>query len=90
MRRILSTPSSTRIVEHLFIGETLRHLWTREIFDAEILRSKFNADSYDPVLETPEHDLDAAAATVAALVIPRWLIGGSPTGMQGWMPCGVP
>lgn len=39
-----------RIVEHLFIGEALRHLWTRDIFDAEILRSEFDAGGYDLVM----------------------------------------
>jgi hypothetical protein len=37
-----------RIVEHLFIGEALRRLWTRDIFDAEILR--FDAGGYDLVM----------------------------------------
>ena len=39
-----------RIVEHLFIGEALRRLWTRDIFDAEILRSEFDAGGYDLVM----------------------------------------
>ena len=39
-----------RIVEHLFIGEALRILWTRDIFDAEILRSEFDAGGYDLVM----------------------------------------
>ena len=39
-----------RIVEHLFIGEVLRILWTRDIFDAEILRSEFDAGGYDLVM----------------------------------------
>ena len=39
-----------RIVEHLFIGEVLRVLWKRDIFDAEILRSEFDAGGYDLVI----------------------------------------
>lgn len=38
------------IIEHLFAGELLRRLWQREIFDAEILKSEFDAGGYDLVL----------------------------------------
>ncbi|HEX3673682.1 MAG TPA: hypothetical protein VHU87_05365 [Rhizomicrobium sp.] len=40
-----------KIVEHVFIGEALRMLWRKKIFDAEILRSEFDAFGYDLVLE---------------------------------------
>lgn len=39
-----------RIIEHLFIGEALRVLWTCDVFDAEILRSEFDAGGYDLVM----------------------------------------
>lgn len=39
-----------RIVEHLFIGEVLRALWRVGVYDAEILRSEFDAGGYDLVL----------------------------------------
>jgi hypothetical protein len=38
------------IVEHLFAGELLRTLWRKDIFDAEILKSEFDAGGYDLVL----------------------------------------
>lgn len=38
------------IVEHLFAGELLRTLWRRDILDAEILKSEFDAGGYDLVL----------------------------------------
>lgn len=47
-----STHSTLRenIIEHLFAGEILRRLWQREILDAEILKSEFDAGGYDLVL----------------------------------------
>ena len=38
------------ILEHLFIGEVLRHLWARKVYDAELLRSEFDAGGFDLVL----------------------------------------
>lgn len=39
-----------RIVEHVFVGETLRRLWQRGITDVEVLRSEFDAGGYDLVM----------------------------------------
>ncbi len=39
-----------RILEHLFVGELLRLLWGRQIWDVEVLRSEFDAYGYDLVL----------------------------------------
>ena len=39
-----------KIVEHVFIGEVLRALWRRSVFDAEVLRSEFDAHGYDLVM----------------------------------------
>jgi hypothetical protein len=39
-----------RIVEHVFIGEALRHLWQRHVTDVEVLRSEFDAGGYDLVM----------------------------------------
>lgn len=39
-----------KIVEHVFVGEALRALWRRGVFDAEILRSEFDAHGYDLVM----------------------------------------
>jgi len=39
-----------KIAEHLFTGELLRRLWQLGVYDAEILRSEFDAGGYDLVL----------------------------------------
>lgn len=39
-----------RIVEHVFVGDTLRRLWQLGITDVEVLRSEFDAGGYDLVL----------------------------------------
>jgi hypothetical protein len=39
-----------RIVEHVMVGELLRHFWRRGIVDVEILRSEFDGFGYDVVL----------------------------------------
>lgn len=39
-----------RIVEHVFVGDALRTLWTRGITDVEVLRSEFDAHGYDLVM----------------------------------------
>ena len=39
-----------RIVEHIFVGEALRELWCRGVFDVEVMRSEFDAYGYDLVM----------------------------------------
>lgn len=39
-----------RIVEHVFVGESLRRLWVRGVTDVEVLRSEFDAGGYDLVM----------------------------------------
>jgi hypothetical protein len=39
-----------RIVEHVFVGDVLRELWSRDIFDVEVLRPEFDAGGYDLVM----------------------------------------
>lgn len=39
-----------RILEHLFVGELLRLLWRRQVWDVEVLRSEFDGYGYDLVL----------------------------------------
>jgi hypothetical protein len=36
-----------RIVEHVFVGEALRHLWRKDLTDVEVLRPEFDAHGYD-------------------------------------------
>ncbi|WID98043.1 hypothetical protein QO058_07310 [Bosea vestrisii] len=43
-----------KIAEHLFVGELLRRLWQLGVFDAEVLRSEFDAGGYDLVLSCRE------------------------------------
>jgi hypothetical protein len=38
------------ILEHLLVGELLRVLWSRGVYDAEVLRSEFDAGGYDLVV----------------------------------------
>ena len=42
--------SRERIVEHVFVGDALRRLWQRGVFDVEVLRSEFDAHGYYRVL----------------------------------------
>src|ERR1700683_1094448 len=39
-----------KIVEHVFVGESLRALWRRGVFDVGILRVEFDAYGYDLVM----------------------------------------
>lgn len=39
-----------KIVDHVFVGEALRALWRRGVFDAEVLRSELDAHGYDLVM----------------------------------------
>jgi hypothetical protein len=32
-----------RIVEHVFVGDALRELWRKGVYDVEVLRSEFDA-----------------------------------------------
>ena len=38
------------ILEHALIADILRDLWSRDVFDAEILRSEFDAGGFDLVM----------------------------------------
>lgn len=48
-----STHSTYRekALEHSFIGECLRHLWSKGIYDAEVLQADVDAAGYDVVME---------------------------------------
>jgi hypothetical protein len=37
-------------MEHIFVGDALRALWRRGVFDVEVLRSDFDAHGYDLVV----------------------------------------
>jgi hypothetical protein len=38
-------------MEHVFVGDALRELWRRGIFDVQFLRSEFDVHGYDLVME---------------------------------------
>jgi hypothetical protein len=40
-----------KTLEHVFVGECLKALWKRGVYDAEVLRSEVDAAGYDIVLE---------------------------------------
>ncbi len=40
-----------KIVEHVFVGDALRALWSRGVFDVEVLRSEFDVHGYDLVMQ---------------------------------------
>jgi hypothetical protein len=48
-----TTTSSTRekLIEHLFIGELLRHLWLHGIRDVEVLRAEVDSGGFDLAVE---------------------------------------
>ena len=48
-----STASTARekLIEHLFVGEVLKHLWIAGHRDVEVLRAEFDARGYDLVIE---------------------------------------
>lgn len=39
-----------KIVEHVFVGEALRALWRRGVYNVEVMRSEFDAHGYDLVM----------------------------------------
>lgn len=39
-----------KIVEHVFVGEALRALWRRGVYDVEVMRDEFDAHGYDLVM----------------------------------------
>ena len=40
-----------KTLEHIFVGECLKALWVRNVFDAEVLRADVDGAGYDVVLE---------------------------------------
>lgn len=40
-----------KLIEHVFVGDLLRVLWRRDIFDLEVLRAEVDRGGYDLVLE---------------------------------------
>ncbi len=40
-----------KILEHVFVGDCLRRLWARGVWDAEVLKADVDAAGYDLVME---------------------------------------
>lgn len=52
LRRHTDTSSyREKLIEHLFIGELLRHLWQRGVVNAEFIRPEVDSGGYDLVVE---------------------------------------
>lgn len=47
----LRSSAREKIMEHLFVGELLKRLWQRGVYDVEVLRSEVDDSGYDLVLE---------------------------------------
>lgn len=39
------------MIEHVFLGELLRHFWQRDIFQLEVLKSQVDDSGYDLIIE---------------------------------------
>lgn len=47
----LNSTVREKTLEHIFIGDCLRRLWSRGVRDAEVLRADVDAGGYDMVME---------------------------------------
>lgn len=47
----LNSSLREKVIEHLFVGELLRHLWCNGVREIELLRAEVDAGGYDLVLE---------------------------------------
>lgn len=78
-----------KIVEHVFVGEALRTLWRRGIFDVEILRSEFDAHGYDLVMargKIVRHiQFKAGVSDKAGMVTVSSTLGEKPSGCVIWI-----
>lgn len=49
-RQYLDSSHREKVVEHLFLGELLRHLWVKRISGVQVLKPEVDAAGYDVVL----------------------------------------
>jgi hypothetical protein len=49
-RHFRSSTHREKVVEHLFVGELLRHLWIKNLAGTQILRSEVDSAGYDIVI----------------------------------------
>jgi len=49
-RQFLSSTHREKVVEHVFLGELLRHLWVARIHGVQVLKPEVDAAGYDLVL----------------------------------------
>ena len=62
------------IVEHVFVGEVLRHLWQRNVTDVEVLRSELDAGGYDVVM--------TRGTTIRHIQLKTLTVGGKAAGVS--------
>jgi hypothetical protein len=78
-----------RTVEHLFVGEVLRTLWRKGIYNVEVLRSEFDAHGYDVVLTngrvTRHLQLKTGRDAVPQHVPLALALGEKPSGCALWI-----
>lgn len=78
-----------RTVEHLFVGEVLRALWRRGVFNVEVLRSEFDAHGYDVVMTrgrvTRHIQLKTGKATLPGKVSLARSLAQKPSGCAIWI-----
>ncbi len=77
-RQFKSSSHREKVVEHVFLGELLRHLWVAKIAGVQVLKPEVDASGYDLVLslgkvirhvqlKTSMHDGDDAATASARI-----------------------
>ena len=49
-RQFRSSSHREKVVEHVFLGELLRHLWVAQIAGVQVLKPEVDASGYDLVL----------------------------------------
>jgi hypothetical protein len=49
-RQFMNSSHREKVVEHVFLGELLRHLWVRRIAGVQVLKPEVDAAGYDLVL----------------------------------------
>ena len=87
---ILHSSYREKLVEHLFVGELLRHLWLRNIVSVSVLRPEVDNAGYDIVLthshtvrhvqlKCSRHDAAAASQKINAS------LGDQPSGCVIWL-----
>ena len=89
-RQFMNSSHREKVVEHVFLGELLRHLWVRRIAGVQVLKPEVDASGYDLVLslgkvirhvqlKTSMHDARAASQPI------QESLGEHPSGCIVWI-----